>query len=39
MLFKWVFSRLYIETKMFQDEKIKFKKILKKKCQKHDSKS
>jgi hypothetical protein len=38
MLLKWVYSRFYIEMKMFQNEKIKFKKILKKKCQWHDSK-
>jgi hypothetical protein len=38
MLLRRVCSRFYIETKMSQDEKIKFKKILKRRCQRHDSK-
>jgi uncharacterized FlgJ-related protein len=31
MLLRWIYSRLYIETKISQNEKIKFKEILKKK--------
>jgi hypothetical protein len=35
-LLKWVYLSFYIETMIFQDEKIKFKKILKRMCQRHE---
>jgi hypothetical protein len=38
-LLNWVHLRFYIEIMMFQDEKIKFKKILKKKSQRHELES
>jgi hypothetical protein len=38
-LLKWAHLRFYIETMIFRDEKIKFKKILKKMCQRHELES
>jgi hypothetical protein len=38
-LLKWAHLRFYIETMMFQNEKIKFKKILKRMCQRHELES
>jgi hypothetical protein len=35
-LLKWAHSRFYIETMILRDEKIKFKKILKRMCQRHE---
>jgi hypothetical protein len=38
-LLKWIHLRFYIETMISQVEKIKFKKILKKMCQRHEFES
>ncbi len=38
-LLKWTHLRFYIETMMFQNEKIKFKRILKRMCQRHELQS
>jgi hypothetical protein len=38
-LLRWAHLRFYIETMIFQDEKIKFKKILKRTCQRHELES